>query len=147
MGWPRCSDAYCLWQPMTRAPRQLLSGWVAHSRPNRCPEMTWGRSLKKAMQYKGLPVNFKERRAIADGRSEWRSRTYSKPGPPSENCSYRISSQKDTQPSQTCSGGFNNTQLSAICYCFFATGRLHFCPQHWFMCHLNFYEFESDFSC
>jgi len=36
--------------PMTRAPRQLLTGWVAHSRPNRrmdalrC-EMTWGRTL------------------------------------------------------------------------------------------------------
>jgi len=27
--------------PMTRAPRQLLTGWVAHSRPNGCPEMTW----------------------------------------------------------------------------------------------------------
>jgi hypothetical protein len=26
--------------PMTRAPRQLLTGWVAHSRPNGCPEMT-----------------------------------------------------------------------------------------------------------
>ena len=32
---------------MTRAPRQLLTGWVAHSRPNGCPEMTWGRTLKK----------------------------------------------------------------------------------------------------
>jgi len=28
--------------PMTRAPQQLLTGWVEHSRPNRCPEMTWG---------------------------------------------------------------------------------------------------------
>jgi len=25
--------------PMTRAPRQLLTGWVAHSRPNGCPEI------------------------------------------------------------------------------------------------------------
>jgi hypothetical protein len=71
--------------PMTRAPRQLLTGWVAHSRPNGCPEMTWGRTLKKALKCKGLPVNFKEWRAIAEDRSEWRSRTYSKPMPPSEN--------------------------------------------------------------
>jgi len=69
---------------MTRAPRQLLTGWVAHSRPDGCPEMTWGRTLKKALKCKGLPANFKEWRAIAEDRSEWRSRTYSKPMPPSE---------------------------------------------------------------
>jgi len=34
------------------------------------PEMTWGRSLKKALKYIGLPVNFKEWRAIAEDRSE-----------------------------------------------------------------------------
>ena len=56
--------------PMTRAPRQLLTGWVAHSRPNGCHEMTWGRTLKKALKCKGLPVNFKELRAIAEDRSE-----------------------------------------------------------------------------
>jgi len=71
--------------PMTRAPRQLLTGWLAHSRPNGCPEMTWGRTLKKALKCKGLPVNFKEWRVIAEDRSEWRSRTYSKPMPPYEN--------------------------------------------------------------
>ena len=31
--------------------------------------------------------------------------------------------QKDTQPSQTCSGGFIKTQLYAICCCFFAIGE------------------------
>ena len=82
--------------PMTRAPRQLLTGWVAHSRPNGCPEMTWGRTLKKALKCKGLPANFKEWRAIAEDRSEWRK---------DEHCI----TQKDTQPSQTCSGGFINT--------------------------------------
>ena len=33
--------------PMTRAPRQFLTGWVADSRPNGpngCPEMTWSRT-------------------------------------------------------------------------------------------------------
>jgi hypothetical protein len=34
---------------------------------------------------RALPVNFKEWRAKAEDRSEWRSRTYSKPMPPSEN--------------------------------------------------------------
>ena len=88
-----------------------------HSRPNGCPKMTWCRTLNKALKCKGLPVNFKEWRAIAEDWSEWRSRTYSKPMPLSENWSYRVHeskdehciTQKDTQPSQTCSGGFINT--------------------------------------
>jgi len=56
--------------PMARVPRQLLTGWVVHSRPNGCPEMTWGRTLKKALKCKELPVNFKEWRTIAEDRSE-----------------------------------------------------------------------------
>jgi len=46
--------------PMNRAPWQLLTDLVAHSRPNSCPEMTWGRTLSKVLKCKGLPVNFKE---------------------------------------------------------------------------------------
>ena len=96
--------------PMTRAPRQLLTRWVAHSRPSGCPEMTWGRTLKKALKCKGLPANFKEWRAIAEARSVRRSQTYSRPMPPSENCPCRVHeskdehciTQKDTQPSQAC---------------------------------------------
>ena len=56
--------------PMTRAPRQWLTGWVAHLRPNGCPEMTWGRTLKKALKCKGLQANFTEWRATAEDRSE-----------------------------------------------------------------------------
>jgi len=44
--------------------------------------MTSGRTLKRALNCKGLPANSKEWRAIAEDRSEWRSRTYSKPMPP-----------------------------------------------------------------
>ena len=62
--------------PMTQVPRKLLTGWVAHSRSNGCPEMTWGWTLKKALKCKGLPANFKEWRAIAEiGRSGDRGRT------------------------------------------------------------------------
>jgi len=71
--------------------------------------MTWGRTLKKALKCKGLPVNFKEWRAIAEERSESKDE-------------YCIA-QKDTQPSQTCSGGFIKTQLYAICCCYFAIGE------------------------
>ena len=116
-----------------RAPLQLLTGWVAPSRRSGYPEMTWGRALKKALICKGLPVNFKGWRAIAiaEDRSEWRSRTFTKPMPPSENWSYRIRgskdehciTQKDTQPSQTCSRGFIKTQLYATCCYFFAIGE------------------------
>ena len=55
--------------PMTRALRLLLTGWVAHLRPNGCPEMTWGRTSKKALKYRGLLANFKEWRAIAEEKS------------------------------------------------------------------------------
>jgi hypothetical protein len=35
-------DGHVTQIPMTRAPRQLLTGWVAHSRPNGYPEVTFG---------------------------------------------------------------------------------------------------------
>jgi len=35
---------------MARAPQQQLAGWVARFRPYGCPEMTWGRALKKALK-------------------------------------------------------------------------------------------------
>ena len=36
--------------PMSRAPRQLLNGWVSHSRPIGSPQMTWGRTLENALK-------------------------------------------------------------------------------------------------
>ena len=61
-------------------------------------------------------------RAIAEDRSDWRLRTHSRPMPPSKNGSCRVHgskdqhciTQKDTQPSQTCSGEFIKTQLYAL---------------------------------
>ena len=58
---------------------------------------------------------------IEEDRSESRSRTYSKPMPPSDPKRFHGSkdenyiTQKDTQPSQTCSGGFIKTKLYAVC--------------------------------
>jgi hypothetical protein len=49
-----------------------------------CPEVIRGRTLIRALKCKGLPSKFKESLAIAGDSSEWRSRTYSKPMPPSE---------------------------------------------------------------
>ena len=40
--------------PMSRAPRQLLTGWVSHSRPIGYPQMTWGRTLENALKSKGI---------------------------------------------------------------------------------------------
>jgi hypothetical protein len=51
---------------------------VANSRPNGCPKLTWGRTLKKAPKWKckGLLVDFKEWRAKQRiGRSGDRGRT------------------------------------------------------------------------
>jgi hypothetical protein len=57
--------------PMSWAPRQLLTGWVSHSRPIGCPQMTWGRTLEI---YEWI--------AIAKDRLKWRQLTHSIPKPP-----------------------------------------------------------------
>ena len=68
--------------PMSRAPRQLLTSWVAHSRPVGCPQMTWGRTLENALASKGISKELKEWIAIAKDRPKWRQQTHSKPKPP-----------------------------------------------------------------
>ena len=45
---------YVARMPMSRAPRQLLTSWVAHSRPVGCPQMTWGRASENALKSKGI---------------------------------------------------------------------------------------------
>jgi hypothetical protein len=67
--------------PMNRAPRQLLTGWVAHPRPIGCPEMSFGRTLKKAPKRNGLPTDFTTWSAIARDRPRWRLLTHSTPTP------------------------------------------------------------------
>jgi hypothetical protein len=39
---------------MSRAPRQLLTGWVSHSRPIGCPQITWGRTLENALKVRAF---------------------------------------------------------------------------------------------
>ena len=68
--------------PMSRAPPQLLTSRVAHSRPVGCPQTTWGRTLENALASKGISKEFKEWIAIAKDRPKWRQRTHSKPKPP-----------------------------------------------------------------
>ena len=67
--------------PMSRAPRQLLTGWVAHPRPIGCPEMNFGRTLKKALKRNHLPTDFAAWSALARDRSRWRLLTHSTPPP------------------------------------------------------------------
>ena len=67
--------------PMSRAPRQLLTGWVAHPRPIGCPEMNFGRTLKKALKRNHLPTDFAAWSALARDRPRWRLLTHSTPPP------------------------------------------------------------------
>ena len=71
--------------PMTRAPGQLLGGWIARPRLKGFQKVTLGRALRQALKCKGPPVNFKEWRAMAEDKSESRSRTCLKPMPFSDN--------------------------------------------------------------
>ena len=68
--------------PMSRAPRQLLAGWVSHSRPTGCPQITWGRTLENALSSKGISKEFDAWIAVAKGRSKWRQLAHSVPKPP-----------------------------------------------------------------
>ena len=58
--------------PIDRLPRMLLTGWVANPRPIGCPQMTWGRTLKKALLCKDLPTEFAEWSKLAADRAKWR---------------------------------------------------------------------------
>ena len=67
--------------PMSRAPRHLLTGWVSHSRPIRCPEMARSRALENALNSKGISKEFDEWTAIAKDRSKSKSRQLTHPIP------------------------------------------------------------------
>jgi hypothetical protein len=56
--------------PMIRVQRQLLTGWVAHSRPTGSPLMTFGRTLKKALLQCGQSPGFSDWSKVAAGRAE-----------------------------------------------------------------------------
>jgi hypothetical protein len=58
--------------PMARLPRKLLTAWVPNPRPNGRPPMSFGHTLKKALQRKGLPTIFGEWSPIAADRPHWR---------------------------------------------------------------------------
>ena len=76
--------------------------------------MTWGRALENALKSKGISKDFDEWIAIAKDRPKWRQLTHSIPKPPdarwlkgtSRENDYSCITQKDTQPSQTCSEGY-----------------------------------------
>ena len=66
VGWARLAYEF------TRAPRKLLTGWVEHPRPIGCPQMTWGRTLKKVLKSVNLPTDFVQWRTAAADRDQWR---------------------------------------------------------------------------
>ena len=64
-----------------RLPRKLLTGWVAHPRPVGCPQMTWGRTLNKALKSKGVSCDFATWRELAQDRGDWAALTRPPQGP------------------------------------------------------------------
>jgi hypothetical protein len=57
---------------MNRIPRKLITGWVANPRPQGCPYMTWGRTLKKALKSFKINTDFSEWSKIAQDRLTWK---------------------------------------------------------------------------
>jgi hypothetical protein len=66
---------------MSRVPRQLLTGWVAHPRPTECPEMNFGRPLKRTLKRNDLPTDFETWSAIARERPRQWPLTHFTPTP------------------------------------------------------------------
>jgi len=60
---------------MDRTPRRLLTGWVDNARPVGAPQMTWGRTVNKALKARGLPLDFAKWSKIANNRAKWREKT------------------------------------------------------------------------
>ena len=55
--------------PMSRLPRKIPSSWTCSKRPKGAPQMTYGRSLNKALKKADIPNNFWHR--LAQDRSAW----------------------------------------------------------------------------
>ena len=59
---------------MDRMPCKLLTGWVEHARPVGCLQMTWGRTLNKALKSYDLPTNSGQWSTLAADRRVWQQR-------------------------------------------------------------------------
>jgi hypothetical protein len=57
--------------PYTQAPRKILTTWVNIPRPRGCPQINWGRTLKKALLSNDIPTEFVKWRKIAADRNQW----------------------------------------------------------------------------
>ena len=57
--------------PWERLPRKMLTCWVRSKRPRGCPKFTFGRSIKKALNF--AKIDFDNWFEIANDRTEWRS--------------------------------------------------------------------------
>jgi hypothetical protein len=66
---------------MSRLPRKLLTGFVGHPRPTGCQDMTWGRTLNKALKSNDHPTEFGAWTAIAKDRMQWRTAVHAKDTP------------------------------------------------------------------
>jgi len=64
--------------PMSRVPRKLLTSWVEHRRPTGSPQMTWGRTLKKALKRSDIPTDFATWSTLAQDRQKWRAAVHAK---------------------------------------------------------------------
>ncbi len=76
-------DMWPLWMKIEC--RELITGWVAHPRPRGCPYVTWGRTLKKALNATKLTrisrYGLNKLKIEADGQL-WSSQIKTKPKRP-----------------------------------------------------------------
>ena len=61
---------------MDRVPRRLLTGWVSNNKQRGAPQMTFGRTLDKALRASSITTTFSGARGqqLAQDREKWRER-------------------------------------------------------------------------
>ena len=64
---------YVARMPMDRTPRRLLTGWVSSPRPRGAPQMTFGRTLNKALKASGITTDFAGWQQASQDRVTWRA--------------------------------------------------------------------------
>ena len=59
--------------PMDRTPGRLLTGWVSNPGPRGAPQMTFRRTLNKALKASGITTDFAGWQQASQDRVTWRA--------------------------------------------------------------------------
>ena len=128
--------------PKSRLPKRPILSWVQEPRVAGGQELTYGRPLERHLKYFGLlddggkAITFSEWATLAQDRAGWLKLVTEAPfniGKPQlrpPRCDTRVTPEEKQR--------FLARRAQRT--------RVHFCPQHWLLCHLGLYYSSSSSS-